>query len=115
MSNHRSWASNVGVEEGVEQRGSAIVAPSGEVQAFNSAPADELVAYHHDVDETTPCLAGVFNVAQHRRNEHYGGDRRAIGGRAARVRRERTGSRFDDKTRDEIANEFWCRRQGRPA
>lgn len=55
MSDQTSWASNVGAEEGVEQLGGpAIVASSGELQAFNSAPGDELVACRCDLDEMRP-------------------------------------------------------------
>lgn len=62
-----------GVEEGVHQiGGSCIIAPSGEVVARAQTEQDEVLLAACDLDECTSYKQHIFNLADHRRPEHYG-------------------------------------------
>jgi hypothetical protein len=50
---------------------SAIIAPSGEIEALCSTLSDELATARCDLDLTRSYKDTVFNLARHRRPEHY--------------------------------------------
>lgn len=62
-----------GDEEGVPMiGGSAIIAPSGEIVAQAETLGDELVIAACDLDRCRSYKTTVFDLARHRRPEHYG-------------------------------------------
>jgi predicted amidohydrolase len=61
-----------GVEAGVEQiGGTCIIAPSGEVVAIAATDGDEVVTAWCDLDACHAYKKNIFNLAAHRRPEHY--------------------------------------------
>lgn len=70
-----TWAVGVakaGLEEGVDQIGqSCVIAPSGEVVAQASTLGDEVVVARCDLDRCATYQRHIFNLARHRRPEHY--------------------------------------------
>lgn len=65
-------AAKAGVEAGVEQLGgSCIIAPSGEIVAKAVTDDDEVVVATCDLDMCTGYKESVFDLAAHRRPEHY--------------------------------------------
>jgi len=62
-----------GLEEGVRQiGGSCIIAPSGEIVAQATTDEDEVVTALCDLDHCKSYKENIFNLAAHRRPEHYG-------------------------------------------
>jgi predicted amidohydrolase len=61
-----------GFEEGFNMIGqTCIIAPSGEIVAMCCTMGDELVVRKCDLDMAIPYRGDIFNVAAHRRPEHY--------------------------------------------
>ena len=66
-------AAKAGAEDGpAAHRGSAIVAPDGQIVARSSTEGDELVVSDCDLDLGADLKRHVFDFGRHRRVEHYG-------------------------------------------
>jgi N-carbamoyl-D-amino-acid hydrolase len=66
-------AAKCGAEDGFAMiGGSAIVAPTGEIAAQASSEDDEVIAVNLDLELGDYLRRTVFNLAKHRRTEHYG-------------------------------------------
>ena len=62
-----------GLEEGVDMiAGSCIIAPTGEIVARASSAGDEVIVARCDLDLARSYRETTFNMALHRRTEHYG-------------------------------------------
>jgi len=62
-----------GLEEGVDMiAGSCIIAPTGEIVARASSAGDEVIVARCDLDLGRSYRETTFNMALHRRIEHYG-------------------------------------------
>ena len=62
-----------GLEEGVDMiAGSCIIAPTGEIVALASSAGDEVIVARCDLDLGRSYRETTFNMALHRRIEHYG-------------------------------------------
>ena len=62
-----------GLEEGVDMiAGSCIIAPTGEIVARASSAGDEVIVARCDRDLGRSYRETTFNMALHRRTEHYG-------------------------------------------
>ncbi len=64
--------SKAGVEDGFRMFGhSVIVAPTGEIAAKSQTEEDEVICVNADIDLAANLKKTMFNVAAHRRPEHY--------------------------------------------
>ena len=62
-----------GMEEGVDMiAGSCIIAPTGEIVARAHSAGDEVIVARCDLDLARSYRETTFNMALHRRTEHYG-------------------------------------------
>ena len=62
-----------GLEEGVDMiAGSCIIAPTGEIVARAHSAGDEVIVARCDLDLARSYRETTFNMALHRRTEHYG-------------------------------------------
>ena len=62
-----------GLEEGVDMiAGSCIIAPTGEIVARAHSAGDEVIVVRCDLDLARSYRETTFNMALHRRTEHYG-------------------------------------------
>ena len=62
-----------GLEEGVDMiAGSCIIAPTGEIVARAQSAGDEVIVARCDLDLARSYRETTFNMALHRRTEHYG-------------------------------------------